>query len=460
MSWTACRRRARRSAEDPRVLLPRRLSHVGKRRISGRAPLVRRLLRARPGLLCRVPWSRNGPEREGVGLSHHSVGNGDLGYWGHSGHHWRVRSQVVGGRARKKRPADAGGVNYLHGPLGNRWSSQGVQDGAGPDISWGDPRGCSVRGDREQRASPHVGAQMDLVTNRVNFRSIGVDMKMTNLPTGHRAIPLVQWSGEKFPVPKTAKEQFGLEDDAFMKKDSVLSAYIKGNSVSRSISSRCASQRRVVFNFDEPNYDTAQELCHRLPPPREERERPSALSSGAQNPSVSQCRAVLEHGHDVSVEHACSITHGHDESLCPPPRHEGSTALMGNATAVRRSQFDSFARRLEHGTPSATEEATRSLNAPVNRWRQLMLRMMYLFEAIRTRYFRLAERENYDKSILSDRRKFLVADSQAPATCLHPPPHIRRANQYATWLEAPSFAMDVMSSSNLDLGEEAGDQTD
>ncbi|CAE7309094.1 unnamed protein product, partial [Symbiodinium necroappetens] len=145
------------------------------------------------------------------------------------------------------------------------------------------------------RLLEHLGAQMDLVSNREHFRKIGVDMKMTNLPTGHRAIPLVEWTGGKFPVPEAAKEQFSLDDDAFMKA------------------------------------------------------------------------------------------------------------------------------------------ATGTVSAPASRWRQLVVRMMYLVEAIRTRYFRLAERENRDKSILSDRRSFLVADAQKPASCLHPPPHIRRANQYATW---------------------------
>ena len=71
----------------------------------------------------------------------------------------------------------------------------------------------------------HLETQMDLVTSRVHFRRIGVDMKMTNLLTKHRAIPLAQWTGDQFPVPQTAKEQFNLEDDAFMKKDSALSAY-------------------------------------------------------------------------------------------------------------------------------------------------------------------------------------------------------------------------------------------
>ena len=89
---------------------------------------------------------------------------------------------------------------------------------------------------------------MDLVSNRVHFRKIGVDMKMTNLPTGHRAIPLVEWSGGKFPVPETAKEQFNLDDDAFMKEGSASSAYTKG--VRGAITCSSASsppQSRVVF---------------------------------------------------------------------------------------------------------------------------------------------------------------------------------------------------------------------
>ena len=73
----------------------------------------------------------------------------------------------------------------------------------------------------------HLGARIDLVSNNIHFHNIDVGMRMTNLPSGHRAIQLVQWAGGPFPVPPSAKEQFGLADDAFM-KDAVSSAYIKG----------------------------------------------------------------------------------------------------------------------------------------------------------------------------------------------------------------------------------------
>ncbi|CAE7924224.1 unnamed protein product, partial [Symbiodinium necroappetens] len=77
----------------------------------------------------------------------------------------------------------------------------------------------------------HLGMAMDLTTNMVNFQTIGVDMKMVNLPSGHRAIPLVEWPGGDFPVPQVAKDQHGLSDGAFAKTSSVSSAYMKKSEV-------------------------------------------------------------------------------------------------------------------------------------------------------------------------------------------------------------------------------------
>ena len=101
------------------------------------------------------------------------------------------------------------------------------------------------------------------------------------------------------------------------------------------------------------------------------------------------------------------------ERQCVPPRHEGSIVQLGNVTASSRPKFDSATRRLEHGALSFCGGGGE--------------------RAERVRHFKLAERENRDKSVLSERRKFLTDDSQAPASCLHPPQHIRRANQYAVW---------------------------
>ncbi|CAE6953093.1 GIP [Symbiodinium sp. CCMP2592] len=46
----------------------------------------------------------------------------------------------------------------------------------------------------------------------VRLRNIDVNLRMTSLPSGHRAIPLVQWTGGAFPVPEIARRQYGLEE--------------------------------------------------------------------------------------------------------------------------------------------------------------------------------------------------------------------------------------------------------
>eukprot|EP00439_Symbiodinium_sp_Y106_P057018 s4197_g8.t1 len=67
----------------------------------------------------------------------------------------------------------------------------------------------------------HLGVKLDLETER---RSLNIRMPMTRLPSGHRTVPLVQWEGGQLDPPDTAKEQYQLSSDAFMKKP-VSSAY-------------------------------------------------------------------------------------------------------------------------------------------------------------------------------------------------------------------------------------------
>ena len=173
----------------------------------------------------------------------------------------------------------------------------------------------------------HLGATFDLTTNRVNFKSIGVDMIMTNLPTGHRAISLVQWKGGHFPVPPAAKEQFGLEDDAFMKKDPALSAYTKRVRISQSCDASLSSVSSVSFNTPEPIDTTAHDYMSRFEAHEHDRDCSTSV------PHPGEC-----------FHNSCSSTYPCDCS--------GSVALMGNIVANCQSQFDSSAYRLDHGTPS------------------------------------------------------------------------------------------------------------
>ena len=56
-----------------------------------------------------------------------------------------------------------------------------------------------------------------------------------------------------------------------------------------------------------------------------------------------------------------------------------------------------------------------------------------MMETARMMYVRLVMAEKGQKSIKSDRRKYIEAPNQAPGKCLHTGPHINRGNQYASW---------------------------
>ena len=64
----------------------------------------------------------------------------------------------------------------------------------------------------------HLGATLDLVENQVHFKSINVVRRMQKEASGHRTISLVEWDGSLFPVPKEARDRFGLSADSFMLK--------------------------------------------------------------------------------------------------------------------------------------------------------------------------------------------------------------------------------------------------
>ena len=58
-------------------------------------------------------------------------------------------------------------------------------------------------------------ATIHLAEDKVELRAIGVELPLRRLHSGHRTLPLVQWSGGLFPVPDDVKVRHGLEDGAF-----------------------------------------------------------------------------------------------------------------------------------------------------------------------------------------------------------------------------------------------------
>lgn len=60
-------------------------------------------------------------------------------------------------------------------------------------------------------------AKIDLDKNVINLTGIGVRLTMGKLSSGHRTIPLVQWSKASgpFPVPKEIQDKYGLDSNVF-----------------------------------------------------------------------------------------------------------------------------------------------------------------------------------------------------------------------------------------------------
>lgn len=73
----------------------------------------------------------------------------------------------------------------------------------------------------------HLRASIDLEKNQVNFRSIGVQVPLNRLSSGHRTVPLVQWPGGSFPVPDEVLSKYQIHSGAFDLPCGVPSAYTK-----------------------------------------------------------------------------------------------------------------------------------------------------------------------------------------------------------------------------------------
>ena len=161
---------------------------------------------------------------------------------------------------------------------------------------------------------------MDLTTDEVCFKGIGVNMPMVKLPSGHRAVPLVQWDGTYFPVPETAKQQFKLSDDAFMKSQAS-SRYIR-SSCFAPMSCKSEQFSGLEMELTSGSLPCQQEQVHADPKPLVEASRkplnrssrgtlsPLATTSAAQMGNISDSVSqkfdipsrVDKHGQLVSLD--------------------------------------------------------------------------------------------------------------------------------------------------------------
>ena len=61
----------------------------------------------------------------------------------------------------------------------------------------------------------YMGTIIDLPAKMIRFSSHNMTVPLTELPSGHRSIPLVDWAGGTFVVPMQLQKKFGLPEDAF-----------------------------------------------------------------------------------------------------------------------------------------------------------------------------------------------------------------------------------------------------
>ena len=222
----------------------------------------------------------------------------------------------------------------------------------------------------------HLGAAFDLVSNEINLRTIGVQMKMHLLPSGHRAIPLVEWDGSFFPVPPPARASHGLAEDAFMKKTGV-----KPSSQYAKSSGRSDRALRGSVSFaSQP----------------EEFEFPIA--------PVEQC---VGEGDEMCSPSGDIVNH---VSLCGVSG--SAVASMGSKVSSTTPKFEASSR--DHEDPSRPTEPTGAA-AVQRRWRTLVTRVFFMLETVRLGYHRLAIAEPSRRASIRTGRATWSAPIRSPA---------------------------------------------
>ena len=53
-----------------------------------------------------------------------------------------------------------------------------------------------------------LGTTIDLEKNQIRFSTLGLELSMAKLPSGHRTISLVQWDGQPFPIPEEVSQKY------------------------------------------------------------------------------------------------------------------------------------------------------------------------------------------------------------------------------------------------------------
>ena len=212
----------------------------------------------------------------------------------------------------------------------------------------------------------HLKAAIDLETNKINMKALGLELTMSKLPSGHRTISLVQWGGGDFPIPDEVSRKYGLAPGAFNVVSSDSCAYTKGEVVLHSEMKEGVFYQEEqnepndvvsVFKF-ECNCSLFQELGSDA----------CAVTNLAEHSNTCAMNLSSWNGNGVALEddvltcHARHEQHDHDADS-QHPLLESSSCPMGSRQSPAIPQFvAALPDRDEHGPPfRSTEQRGRGI---------------------------------------------------------------------------------------------------
>ena len=188
-----------------------------------------------------------------------------------------------------------------------------------------------------------LGAQIDLETNELELRRLGVRLSMNRLASGHRCISLIEWSGGVFPIPEEASRQHKLAPGAFNLHSPVSSPYVK--------SEQSSGQQFM------PSSTT---LCSAS---LSEHEPKSAFQG--QSHVIEEHGSLNLHAHARLHDHDHALLHGHNTLHAAVHEHkrEGSHEVLEHLSAKNGSAcefFGSFSEKQQSDSVSSLHSFDRS----------------------------------------------------------------------------------------------------
>ena len=206
-------------------------------------------------------------------------------------------------------------------------------------------------------------ASIDLPSNVIQLKRLGLTLPMKKLTSGHRTIPLVKWEGGIFPVPLEIQQKYGVSEGDFNLDDSVSCAYTKGAAAQFMSSATTSHGVEIQFNNDvlkdEPNQRQLQQehnIAEDNNNSTSEHDGCAAvhLSRAVDDTSFQEGFKVKGKVEDTFVSHDMHAKRDHDADPQCPQQQVSSSDPMGLSHSLKNPQFDRVTPR--HGTSQLSFE--------------------------------------------------------------------------------------------------------